>query len=358
MSWLNQEVHRLNREVHDQEPPTPDAHAAGQVDERLARLLGPGPRHAGGGARWDDLDAPAPDHPGEDTKSDWLTAAGLVGSSVPVAATRASVTRGPVMRFGLRRLLAERFGAWSFGPSQLAVIGVIVLLGLGLTGWSVLRARPVALASGSPAASSSPGSPAATASASTGAVPTAAGPTAAARRMPGAPASSGAPMIKVHVLGAVKHPGVVALPPGSRVQDALDHAGGAKKSAALGDLNLAQPLADGQQVFIARHGGTSEVRDPVAVPPGGAAPAGSGETGTPGSATSGSDGASPAAQPVNLNTATVDELDQLPGVGPVTAQKIIDWRTQHGRFDSPEELQEVDGIGPKTYAEIAPHTRV
>jgi competence protein ComEA len=79
-----------------------------------------------------------------------------------------------------------------------------------------------------------------------------------------------------------------------------------------------------------------------------------------GSATSGSDGTAspPAGQPVNLNTATADQLDQLPGVGPVTAQKIIDWRTQHGRFDSPEELEEVDGIGPKTYADLAPMVTV
>ena len=321
---------------------------AGRVDERLARLLGPGPRHAGSQAAWDDFDPPAADHLEEESDTDWLNDAGPIRPAVPAAATQAPVTRAGVVR----RLVAERLGAWSFGPPQLAVIGVIVLLGLGLAGWSVLRARPVALASGSPAASSSPGTT--TTSSSAEPVPAAAGPTTGTSQSPGDPASSAAPMIDVHVLGAVKHPGVVALPPGSRVQDALDRVGGTKKSAALGDLNLAQPLADGQQVFIARHGGTSEVRDPVAIPPGGADPAGSGASGTTGSATSGAGGASPpAGRPVNLNTATVDELDQLPGVGPVTAQKIIDWRTQHGRFDSPAELQEVDGIGPKTYADLA-----
>jgi len=324
--------------------------SAGPVDERLARLLGPGPRHAGVGTGWEDLDPGVPDQSDETTEVDWLDDAGPVRPPMPVA-----VGRAPATRFGVvRRLLAERFGAWSFGPSQLAVIGVIVLLGLGLAGWSVLRARPVALASDSPAASSA-GTPAATPKASTSTVPAAAGQSAAAGHTPAAPASSAAPMIKVHVLGAVKHPGVVALPAGSRVQDALDRAGGTKKSAALGDLNLAQPLADGQQVFIARHGGTSEVRNPVAVPPGGTTASGPADspTGSGTSGSGGSGGTSPAAPLVNLNTATVDELDQLPGVGPVTAQKIVDWRTQHGRFDSPAELQEVDGIGPKTYADLA-----
>lgn len=312
-----------------------------QVDERLARLLGPGPRHAGSEAGdWD-----------EEAGTDWLSEAGDVPSMPPAA------IRAPASGIGfVRRLVAERFGAWSFGPSQLAVILVIVMLGLGLAGWSVLRARPVALASGSPSPSSSPGSPTPTARASTVAVPAAAGSTAASQT-PGVVASSAAPMIKVHVLGAVKHPGVVALAPGARVQDALDRAGGPNRSAALGDLNLAQPLADGQQIFIARHGGTSEVRDPVAVPPGGAA-ASTSSTGTSGTGTAGSGGSDgaespPAGQLVNLNTATVDQLDELPGVGPVTAQKIIDWRTQHGRFDSPEELEDVDGIGPKTYADLA-----
>lgn len=342
MSWLDQEA-------HEQESPTEERHLSRPVDERLARLLGPGPRHAGGEIGWDDFDPPGSDQLGGEREPDWLTDPGLVRPPVPAGAARAPVTRLGVVR----RLLAERFGSWSFGPPQLAVIGVIVLLGLGLAGWSVLRARPVALAS--PATASSPGTPTGTAKSSTGAVPAAAGATAtAAVQTPGAPTGSAAPMIKVHVLGAVKHPGVVALPPGSRVQDALDRAGGTKRSAALGDLNLAQPLADGQQVFIARHGGRSEVRDPVTVPAGGADPAGSGQPGTTGAATSGSGGTSPpSGQPVNLNTATVAELDQLPGVGPVTAQKIIDWRTQHGRFDSPAELQEVDGIGPKTYADLA-----
>ena len=97
-------------------------------------------------------------------------------------------------------------------------------------------------------------------------------------------------------------------------------------------------LADGQQVVIGTAGDpTGEVRD------------------QPGSAT---DGGSSATGAVDLNRANQSQLEELPGVGPVTAQAILTWRQQHGRFSRIEELQEVDGIGPKTYAQIAPHVRV
>jgi competence protein ComEA len=124
----------------------------------------------------------------------------------------------------------------------------------------------------------------------------------------------------------------------SRVQDAIDAAGGLTRDARPGQLNLAQVLSDGQQVLIgtARHPAT-EVRQ------GGGPPTTNGST--------------PSAA-VDLNQATATELEQLPGVGPVTAANILGWRKQHGRFASVSELQQVDGIGPKTYARIAPHVRV
>jgi len=101
---------------------------------------------------------------------------------------------------------------------------------------------------------------------------------------------------------------------------------------------LAQVLADGQQVVIGTAGDpTGEVRD------------------QPGTATGGGSSATGA---VDLNRANQSQLEELPGVGPVTAQAILTWRQQHGRFSRIEELQEVDGIGPKTYAQIAPHVRV
>ena len=125
----------------------------------------------------------------------------------------------------------------------------------------------------------------------------------------------------------------------SRVQDAIDAAGGLTGAARPGRLNLAQLLTDGQQVLI----GTA--RDPVTRGPGRTGPAAAPP-------------AAAAAAAIDLNRATATELEQLPGVGPVTAANIIGWRKQHGRFAAVSELQQVDGIGPKTYAQIAPHVRV
>jgi len=144
----------------------------------------------------------------------------------------------------------------------------------------------------------------------------------------------------VHVLGAVRSPGLVTLPPHARVQDAIDAAGGFTRRADPAQLNLAQPVQDGQQVVIgSRNHPAGEVRN--------------GSGGGPAEAGSAGEGAV-----LDLNGADAAELEELPGVGPVTAGAILTWRTQHGRFSKIEELQEVDGIGPKTYAQIAPHVRV
>ena len=133
------------------------------------------------------------------------------------------------------------------------------------------------------------------------------------------------------------------------MQDAIEAAGGLRAGARLGDLNLAQPLVDGQQLVVGKDsGGRSEVRGGAGAPGGGGSPGSAGAAGTTGNPGS----------PLDLNTATAVQLDTLPGVGPVTATKIIAWREEHGRFSRVEELQEVSGIGPKTYAEIAPHCRV
>ena len=130
--------------------------------------------------------------------------------------------------------------------------------------------------------------------------------------------------------GKVRRPGIVVLEPGARVVDALDAAGGARRGADLAGLNLARLLVDGEQIVVG-----------VPPPPGPAASA------------AGSPGPDPGAL-VNLNTASLAELDELPGVGPVTAQAIVDWRTGNGGFRSVDQLLDVDGIGEKTLADLAP----
>ena len=132
----------------------------------------------------------------------------------------------------------------------------------------------------------------------------------------------------VHVVGAVRRPGLYRLPSGSRVNDAVDRAGGATHKANLAGINLAAPLADGLQVVV-----------PGKTPGGGVAPA----AGSGGGAASG---------PLDLNSATLEQLETLPGVGAVTAQKILDYRTQHGAFTSVQELDAVPGIGPSHMAQL------
>lgn len=144
-------------------------------------------------------------------------------------------------------------------------------------------------------------------------------------------AASTAAEVVVQVVGAVRRPGVVRLPAGSRVQDAVAAAGGVRPGRSSGAVNLARRLVDGEQIVV----GAKSV-------PGGAA-----DPGVPGAP-----GVTTGAVDLNLADATV--LDTLPGVGPVTAAAILRWRDEHGGFTSVEQLQEVDGIGPKTYAQLAP----
>ena len=217
--------------------------------------------------------------------------------------------------------LAERVPAALRGRVGLSGqhgVVVLALVGLALVvaGWLAVRSGAHAdavppprlvTAAGSATAEPSPAVPAGTAAA---AVPTG--------------------QVVVDVAGKVRRPGIVTLPAGSRVQDAIRRAGGPRPGVVLTSLNLARPLVDGEQVLV-------------------------GQPAVPGVAPSAAGGSPAAGALVNLNAAGLSELDTLPGVGPVTAQKILDWRTQHGTFTSVDELLEVDGIGDKTLADIAPH---
>ncbi len=143
----------------------------------------------------------------------------------------------------------------------------------------------------------------------------------------------------VDVAGAVKHPGVYRLSSSQRVEDALKRAGGATSRADLSQINRAAKLEDGRQILVPVRPSRSTVAS--------SEPATAAPTGT----------AAPT-QPLNLNTATLEQLDTLDGVGPATAKKIIDYRTEHNGFGSVEELDQIPGIGEKRLAALREHLRV
>ena len=154
----------------------------------------------------------------------------------------------------------------------------------------------------------------------------AAAPVVAPLRAASRPAAA-AKLLVVDVAGQVRRPGLYKLPPGSRVDDAITVAGGATRKAQLDAVNLAAPVADGQQIVVpgSGAGGVAAASSPA--------------------------GSSPSA-PLDLNSATLEQLEALPGIGPVTAQKILDYRQQHGAFHSVAELEGVPGIGPAHMAEL------
>jgi competence protein ComEA len=185
------------------------------------------------------------------------------------------------------------------------VLATIAVAGSVLLVWWLLSGRPE---------TSDPAAPLAFGTSAT--------PSAAGSKAP-------APEVIVDVVGKVRRPGIVTVPKGSRVYQAIEAAGGLKGRVDTATLNMARVLTDGEQILVGI--------EPVAAPAGSAGAS----SGTPGSTGK-----------VNLNTATAEQLDSLPGVGPVTAQAILSWRDENGAFGSVDDLLDVRGIGDATLAEL------
>ncbi len=263
---------------------------------------------------------------------------GLLESRPPEAArsdSPLSIREGADFRAGRHRdnQAPNRWGRVRLSPLHVTLAALVVAALIAVAAWWALRSipqpQPVSVAN-ERSVPALPGAP---------------------QPDPGAPSAStpsgGAPdptvgdasaQLVVDVTGKVRHPGIVELVAGSRVIDALRAAGGARPGVDTAGLNLARQLIDGEQIVVG-----------LDVPAIGAAPT----TPAAGSADPGQ-----AITPVNVNTADQTQLETLPGIGPVTAASILDWRSDNGSFSSVDELLEVSGIGDATLADIEPYVYV
>lgn len=241
------------------------------------------------------------------------------------------------------------FGAgprWQVSPR--AVAAVVVLALVTVLGVGFLAVRGPGPGSTVPLRAPGPFDPVATSALGSATGSGTSPPTGAAgSTVPAGPAGVGP--LRVYVVGQVRRPGVVSLAEGARVEDAVQAVGGATGKADLAVMNLARKVVDGERIIVPRPGEKLPTPEPVAVP-------GAGEPGATGA--DGSAGGAAAGGPLDLNTATVAQLDTLPGVGPVLAGRIVAWRQENGRFTTVDDLGEVQGIGDATLARLRPLVRV
>ncbi|MFJ2751257.1 helix-hairpin-helix domain-containing protein [Streptomyces sp. NPDC087297] len=242
----------------------------------------------------------------------------------PEVLAPAPAAEGAGLSSGAARGLAvrERLPLWlqdrcEVRPRTVAAVAVVLVAAVGFAGQQYWWARPQTVT--------------APAVVTPGAVPAASAASAGAPAGAGSPGGAGgAARIVVDISGKVRDPGVRRLPAGSRVEDALAAAGGVRPGTDTTGLNRARVLVDGEQVVVG-----APAQPPVAGAGGGPGP-----------------GAGPGPGPLSLGSATVAQLDGLPGVGPVLAQHIVDFRTARGGFRSVEELRQVDGIGERRFADL------
>ncbi|MFG2492257.1 helix-hairpin-helix domain-containing protein [Streptomyces caniferus] len=249
---------------------------------------------------------------------------------------------GPRRRERMWLAVRERLPLWvqlrcGTDPKALAALVLVLVLAVGFAVqhfWSG-RPEPVRAPAAERSAAAADRAPRSPSLPSSSAAATAHGPPGGAGRQ-----------LVVDVTGKVRDPGIHRMPPGSRVIDALQAAGGVLRGASTSGLNRARLLTDGEQIVVggAGAGGASGSG-------GAAGPAGAG-AGGPGSGPPGAGGGP--AGPVSLSTATEQQLDSLPGVGPVLARHIIEFRTQHGGFTSVDQLRQVTGIGDRRFADLRP----
>ena len=282
--------------------------------------------------------------PGPRTRSASDRAAPAMHGPVPVPGRHASRERG-----GLRESLGGTLpptlrGRIRLATPHLAVVSVLVALGLVALAWFATRGEETTIRQVSAVPSEGAGAllatpaPGQSSEHSTGQSPAQSADPAVATSgatQGGLPVAAGGStaQVTVDVAGKVRRPGIVVLRSGARVVDALQAAGGPLKGVDLSGLNQARVLVDGEQILV-------------------------GEAAPVGAAASGAPAASPTIALVDLNSADQPTLETLPGVGPVTAQKILQWRAENGAFTAVDELLEIDGIGDATLAEIAPFVTV
>jgi competence protein ComEA len=295
--------------------------------ERLTSVLGSSPAEPFVDRHRSPLDEPSgrPPPSSDDPGSAWTA---WIEESV-AARPDAAPTLSPAGAGGPRAWLpavvrGARFEPGRRGAAVLAVVAIAAALVAGLFVWGARpRAEPVSalpVVSVSEAQSARPAPPSGVAAPTTAATPA---------------------VVVVSVVGRVARPGLVSLAEGARVADVLAAAGGAQPGIDVSQLNLARRVGDGEQIAVGIPAA------PDALPAAAAAPAAGGSPG----------GAAPAG-PLDLNRAGIDQLDTLPGVGPVTAQRIVEWRTRNGRFARVEQLREIDGIGERRFEQLRTLVRV